>query len=92
MKSTLALLVLFLSCLAWADAPGPVAAGKKTQLPKTEDKIKDLPKVDLGPQQCMAKCQKPAVRCMERCGTEESCAEGCGKDLEQCARSCGLKE
>jgi hypothetical protein len=95
MKSTLALLCLSLSALAWAGAPDaavpPIAANPtKNAPPKTPEKSEYF---DADPQKfkCLEQCQRPILQCMTRCSSDPECPEKCkAPELARCAESCNM--
>lgn len=95
MKSTLALLCLSLSALAWAGAPGaavsPLAAAPKTgSTPKVPEKNDHF---DADPKKfkCLESCQRPILQCMTRCSDDPSCPESCkAPELARCAEKCNM--
>jgi hypothetical protein len=94
MKSTLALLCLSLSALAWAgasDAAVPIAA-KPTQhsTPKVPEK-NDYFDTDPEKARCLESCQRPILKCLTRCSDDPECPEKCnGAELARCAEKCGM--
>ncbi len=88
MKSMPALLILSLSALAWAGAPGALMGrSRKDSTPITQDTF------DTSPEKfkCLERCQKPILDCMSHCKEGASCADQChGAELAQCADSCGM--
>ncbi len=94
MKSTLALLCLSLSTLAWAgaaEAAAPISATpKKNSVPKIP---KESDRFDASPQkfECLQSCQRPILECLNRCSGDPECPEKCkGAELAQCAETCGM--
>jgi hypothetical protein len=95
MKSTLALLCLSLSAMAWAGAPGaaapPIAASpSKNSTPEVPEK-NDYFDADPKKFKCLESCQRPILHCMSRCSNDPECPERCkAQDLARCAESCNM--
>lgn len=94
MKSTLALLCLFLSALSWpgaTEAAAPIAAKPtKHSAPKVPTESDSF---DNDPQkfQCLESCQRPVLKCLSRCADDPECPSKCGgAELARCAEKCGL--
>ncbi|MBN1206404.1 MAG: hypothetical protein JXB05_15945 [Myxococcaceae bacterium] len=90
MKLRLAAVCLLMSTLAWAGSPPKAPKPRKGD--STMNKLDEIPKMELGGQECMTKCQQPIIRCIERCDGDADCSQRCSKDLERCAKDCGLKD
>jgi hypothetical protein len=90
MKLRLAAMCLLVSTLAWAEEPPKLPKPPKNG--GAVNKLDEIPKMDMSGQVCMSKCQKPVLRCIERCDGDAECAQGCSKDLHRCAKDCGLKD
>lgn len=94
MKSTVALLCLCLSALAWpgaTEAAPPIAdKPKRHSMPSIPKKTDGF---DADPQkfQCLESCQRPILECMGRCSNEPTCPNQCEAiKLARCAETCGL--
>jgi hypothetical protein len=94
MKSTLALLCLSLSALAWAGPSGaaaPIAAKPtKHSTPSVPEKS-DYFDADPEKFKCLEQCQRPILQCLTRCSDDPECPEKCrGAELARCAETCGM--